>query len=173
MTTATIVDEPGTPARDLALGLLGSAAFGGAAALGHGPWAVARGAWMAPALFVGGALLAAPPLYMFGALAGSHQSALAVLSRSTRALADVATALLGLAAPAAFLSVTLTTGTAPLLLTLCCIVAGAAGVIVVTRETLRVERREKVRAAAHLWALFALALGLRLLLEIARKGSLR
>jgi hypothetical protein len=159
------------PGRELALGLLGSAAFGGAAAVGHGPWMAARGAWMAPALFVGGALLATPPLYMFKALAGSRQSALSTAQRCTRALAAVGTALLGLAAPAAYLSATLTTRSGPLLLLACCAVVGCAGIAAITGETLLSERKEGSRAATALWAVFAMLLGVRLLSELIKKGA--
>lgn len=171
MTALASTETTGALGRDLALGLLGSAAFGGAAALGHGPWTVVRGAWMAPALFVGGALLAAPPLYMFGALAGSRQRALVVAARCARSLAAVATVLLGLTAPAAFLSVTMSTQTAPMLLLLSCATLGLAGVFAITRETLTIERKDKVRTAAFLWTLFAIALGLRLLIELLKKGG--
>ena len=50
--------------RSLALGLAGAVAFGATAGIGHGAAAMLRGAWMSPALFVGGALLATPPLYL-------------------------------------------------------------------------------------------------------------
>lgn len=171
MTTLTMKNE-GTEAlgRHVALGVLGTAAFGVAAAAGHGAVAMAKGAWMGPALFVGGAALAAPPLYMFGALAGSRQTARATAERCGKSLAAVGTALMGLAAPAAYLSATLTTKSAPALLGLCCVALGTAGVVAVARASLQVERKEKARTAVILWSLFALALGVRLMVAIGKAG---
>jgi hypothetical protein len=126
---------------------------------------------MAPALFVGGALLATPPLYLFRALAGGRQSAAATAARCARTLAAVGTALLGLAAPAAYLSVTLTTRTGPLLLVVSCAAVGCAAISAITRETLQGERRDGPRAATILWTVFAVLLGLRLMIELLRKGG--
>lgn len=161
-----------TLGRGLSVGLLGSAAFGVSAAVGHGPAAMAQGAWMGPALFVGGAALATPPLYMFSALAGGRVSVKEALSRTSGALGAVATALVGLAAPAAYLSTTLRTDLAPTLLVLCCVIAGGSGVVAITRASLRTEARPEARFAALLWAAFALALGARLMIAIARNSHL-
>lgn len=173
MTTIQTREAGGLEAlgRHLATGLLGAAAFGVAAATGHGPLLMARGAWMGPALFVGGAALATPPLYMFGALAGSRQTAQSVALRCGRSLAAVGTALLGLAAPAAYLSATLTTRSGPVLLTLSCVVIGTAGIAAITRETLDIERKESAKIAAVLWAVFALALGVRLMASLSSRGA--
>ncbi len=171
MTTITNDDRTGAAAlgRQLAVGALGAAAFGVAAATGHGALAMTRAVWMGPALFVGGAALATPPLYLFGALAGSRLPAVGAADRCGRALAAVGTALLGLAPAAAFVSTTMRTFTAPLLLVVTCAVAGGAGVAAVTTETMRSDRRPGVHLAALLWTGFALALGVRLIVALSHR----
>jgi ABC-type transport system involved in multi-copper enzyme maturation permease subunit len=127
---------------------------------------------MAPALFVGGAALALPPLYMFGTLLGGQSSLSQIVGRLSGTLASVSLALLGLAAPAAYLSVTLRTTLGPLLLVLASIVVGTAGVAAVLRESLDAEPAPRPRAALLGWGAFALALGGRLLWSIARTRGL-
>lgn len=156
----------------LGVALCGSAAFGAAAALGHGLPALARGAVCAPVLFLGGAALAVPPLYLATALSGGRSSAAEILARVTTALHQVGLALLGLAAPAAYFSITLRTGHAAQLLLLAASVLGAAGVLGVTRATLDHERAPAAQHAATIWMGFALLLGARLLFTLRHAAGL-
>jgi hypothetical protein len=126
---------------------------------------------MAPALFVGGAALAMPPLYMFGTLLGGRSSLTEIVTRVSATLGSVAMALLGLAAPAAYLSVTLRTSLGPVLLILTAVIAGTAGILAVLREALLAESEPAPRLALVGWTFFALALGGRLLWSIARSGG--
>ena len=147
--------------RGLAVGLAGAAAFGAAAGLGHGAGALLRGAWMSPALFVGGALLATPPLYLASTASGSRATAEEVVAGVSDALGRTGVVLLGLAAPAAFFSATLRTPTAWALLGCAVLAVGAVAIRGVSRETLRHP------AATWLWTVFALAVGVRLLTTLA------
>ena len=144
-----------------------ASAFGAAACLGHGLPQVLRGAWMAPALFVGGALLAAPPLYLMTSIAGGKLTAGDVLRNSVDALSRVSMVLLGLAAPAAFFSVTLGTWVAPALLLAVVGLMGAAGVLTVLTQALRTETEDRVRLAGLAWTGFAMLVGARLMGAIA------
>jgi hypothetical protein len=157
--------------RQLALALTGSAVFGAAAALGYGMSAAGRGAWMAPALFVGGAVLAAPPLFLFGALAGGRLSARELAASVLRSAASVGTALLGLAAPAAFFSVTMKTRLAPELLVAVAALVGLAGVIAVARSSAE-GAKDTVRLATVGWCVFAVLLGARLMTSLGHAGGL-
>jgi hypothetical protein len=169
MNTATLplpLPEAAVP-RGLALGLAGAVAFGAAAGLGHGPAALLRGAWMSPALFVGGALLATPPLYLAASYTGSRAPADAVLAQVADVLGRTGVVLLGLAAPAAFFSATLRTHTAWALLAGLAVVVGAASARAVSRRTL-----SHAPVATWLWSAFAAALGVRLLLALAQHTPL-
>ncbi|MDB4932887.1 MAG: hypothetical protein JWM10_5371 [Myxococcaceae bacterium] len=163
MTADTLPSPHFAAPRGLALGLAGAVAFGAAAGLGHGAAALARGAWMSPALFVGGALLAAPPLYLAASYSGSRASAEEVIAEVADVLGRAGVVLLGLAAPAAFFSATLRTPTAWALLVGLAVVVGAVAVRAVARRTL-----SHATTAAWLWTFFSLALGVRLLLALAR-----
>lgn len=175
MTTEVTMEAPGDEApartatvmRDLAMGVFGSAVFGAAAAVGDGVHSIARGAWTAPALFVGGALLAMPPQYLFTALAGGRTTPGEVLTGTSRVLAGVATVLLGLAAPAAFFSATLHTNTGLGLLVAVVVSLGTLGVVALTGSRLANEESFGARCAAFAWCLFALALGGRLMSALA------
>jgi hypothetical protein len=161
--TADALSSPRFAApRGLALGFAGAVAFGAAAGLGHGVAALARGAWMSPALFVGGALLAAPPLYLAASYSGSRASAEEVIAEIADVLGRAGVALLGLAAPAAFFSATLRTPTAWALLVGLAVVVGAVAVRAIARRTLA-----HALGPAWLWTAFALALGVRLVLALA------
>lgn len=149
--------------RSLGLALVGTAAFGAAAGLGHGASATLRGLWMAPALFVGGALLAAPPLYLASTRAGLRSTAEALVADIAETLGDTGLALLGLAAPAAFFSVTLHTQSAWVLLA---VIVGAVGLTAVRSLARRTLMRGVVGA---LWTVFALALGVRLVLALSHQ----
>ena len=149
--------------RRLAFGLLGAAAFGAAAGLGHGAAATLHGLWMAPCLFVGGALLATPPLYLASTHAGLRASAEELVSEVSSVLGDTGVALLGLAAPAAYFSATLRTRSAWLLLVAMVAVVGVAAVRSLSHRTL-----EK-GFASLLWTLFALAVGVRLVFALAHQ----
>lgn len=156
-----------TVMRDLAMGVFGSAVFGAAAAVGDGVHTIAKGAWIAPALFVGGALLAMPPQYLFTALAGGRTTPGEVLTGTSRVLAGVATVLLGLAAPAAFFSATLHTLTGLGLLLAVVVTLGSLGVVALTGSRLANEESFAARCAAMAWCVFALALGGRLMFALA------
>ncbi|MFO0603605.1 MAG: hypothetical protein U0324_10550 [Polyangiales bacterium] len=148
--------------RSLALGLAGSAAFGLAAAVGHGARAMLHGLWMAPALFVGSALLATPPLYLVGVWSGQRLPAERVARHVADSLGGVGTVLLGLAAPAAYFSATLRTGSAWFLLAGAVVLVGVAAVRAVARNAF-----PRPSPAAVGWTLLALALGARTLLALA------
>lgn len=152
--------------RHLGVALAGAAAFGVAAGLGHGPAAMLRGAWMAPSLFAGSALLATPPLYLVGAWAGSRATAEDVCVDVASVLSDAGVVLLGLAAPTAFFSVTLRTPTAWVLLAAAVATVGATAVRALARRTLS-EERARSGAAAFVWTALALALGLRMAFALA------
>ncbi len=157
--------------RDLATGALGSAAFGAAAMAGHGVRAMGAGAWMGPALFAGGALLAMPPQYLFTALAGGRTTPADVLTGSSRVLAAVGVALLGLAAPAAFFSATLRTFTGAALLVLTVVSLGVVGIASLAWARLRVEDGFAARCGAVAWFVFALALGGRLMIALGHHAG--
>jgi hypothetical protein len=161
MNSATLPFSPSNVSRNLALGAVGSAAFGSAAGLGHGAFYTLRGAWMAPCLFVGGALLAVPPLYLASTWAASERSAEEVLGDVSAVLHKAGVMLLGLAAPAAFFSATLRTHTAWALLCVSCVSVGAASVVALSRRTFKTPSMQSV-----LWILFAYAIGIRLLLTL-------
>lgn len=164
-TAARSLPEAAVP-RSLALGLAGAVAFGAAAGLGHGAAALLRGAWMSPALFLGGALLATPPLYLASSYSGSRASAEEVVAGVSDVLGRTGIVLLGLAAPAAFFSATLRTPTAWALLLALSVAVGAAAVHSVSRRALA-----HTPAAAWLWSVFAVALGVRLLVALSHHGS--
>lgn len=148
--------------RSLGLGLAGSAAFGLAAALGHGAHAMLQGLWMAPALFVGSALLATPPLYLFGVWSGQRVPAERVARHVGEALGGAGVVLLGLSAPAAYFSATLRTGSAWVLLVGAVVLVGVVAVRAVARKTF-----PSPTFASTGWTLLALALGARTLLALA------
>ncbi len=152
--------------RDLAMGVLGSAAFGVAAAAGYGARPMLAGAWIGPALFAGGAMLATPPLYIVTALSGGRTSPAAIAASTTRALAGAATVLLGLAAPVAFFSVTLKTQLALPLLIAATVVVGAIAVIVAGRSSVAQQPSGSI-AATVIWCAFAMTLGARLIGSLA------
>jgi hypothetical protein len=148
--------------RSLGLGLAGAATFGLAAALGHGASAMFHGLWMAPALFVGSALLATPPLYLIGVWSGQRVPAERVAQNVASALGAAGLVLLGLAAPAAFFSATLHTTSAWVLLLGAVIAVGVTAVRVVARKTFALPS-----VAATGWTLLALALGARTLFALS------
>lgn len=150
--------------QQLGVALLGAAVFGLAAGLGHGPAAMLRGAWTSPALFLGGAALATPPLYLIGAWAGERSSAEELVSRVTSVAGAAGIVLLGLSAPAAFFSVTLRTHTAWALLMAAVITVGASSVRAVARRALT-----ELSVASLVWTVFAFAIGLRLLSALAHQ----
>ncbi len=158
--TAPTFSEAAAP-RSLALGLAGAAAFGAAAGLGHGAAAMLRGAWMSPALFVGGALLATPPLYLAGTWSSARAPAEELVSHVASVVGAAGVVLLGLAAPAAYFSATLRTPSAWALLVVTAVVVGATAVRALARRTL------SHGTAAALWTLFAFALGVRLVLALS------
>jgi hypothetical protein len=168
-TTPRAATSPRTEVwRGFAMGVLGSAAFGAAAAVGHGTQLVVKGAWMAPVLFVGGALLAMPPQYLVSALAGGRATPGDVLSTTSKALGAVATVLLGLAAPAAFFSATLHTLTGSVLLLLALVALGSTGVVAMTVQRAARETKAAAQLGALAWCVFALALGGRLMVALGR-----
>lgn len=153
----------GSVARSVGVGLLGAAAFGAAVGLGHGAAALLRGLWMAPCLFVGGALLATPPLYLASIYAGLRSSAEDLLTDVSATLGDTGVALLGLAAPAAFFSVTLRTHSALPLLVVITAVVGVSAVRALARRTLAPS------VSGALWTLFAVAIGVRLVIALTQQ----
>ncbi len=162
--TALTPSRPDTALLErLGMGLLGAAAFGAAAGLGHGAAATLRGLWMSPALFVGGALLATPPLYLASTHAGLRSSAEELVAEVASTLGDTGVALLGLAAPAAYFSVTLRTHSAWALLVAMVAVVGVSAVRALSRRTL------SWGLAAILWTLFAVAVGVRLVVALAHQ----
>ena len=158
-------------AKPLAVAILGTAAFGVAAAAGHGLRAMATGAWAAPLVFFGGAALAMPPLYLFGALAGSRRTGADVLRAVSTVARRVAIALVGLAAPAAFFSVTLKGALAEVLLVATACVVGGAGVVSVVAASTANEEAEAAKIANVLWLVVALALGARLVASVGRAAG--
>lgn len=165
MTTAASASLPppdGAVARELLLGVLGSALFGAAAGLGHGVAATLRGAWMSPALFVGGALLVTPPLYLASMYSEERSSAEKLIAEVSAVLGSVGVALLGLSAPAAFFSATLRTPSAAILLAGCALVVGVLAVRAVSNRAFA-----RLTVASSLWNVFALALGLRLTVALS------
>lgn len=165
MSTLALSDSPSIP-RHLLTGLAGSAVFGAAAGLGHGLVPALHGAWMAPVVFVGGAALATPPLYLAGVFAEARISAEEVVARVTEALGNAGIVLMGLAAPVAFFSATLRAEGG--LTRLACLVAlvGAVCVRTVARKALPDTPRASLAASA--WTVFALCLGARLLHELSQ-----
>lgn len=160
------------PARDVAFGALGCATFGAAAALGHGVRAIGLAALSAPALFVGGALLAAPPLYLLLALGGGRATAAQVGGALADSLRRVTTVLWGLAAPAAYFSVTLRTNKSLALLVAAAAVVGVAAVIATARRLARDEPKPGARWMAGAWCAVAVLLGLRLVSALGRANGL-
>jgi len=152
--------------------ILGPAAFGAASALGHGAKAMARGAGLAPALFLGGAVLAAPTLYLATSLGGGRVSADHVGRATLSSLGTVGTLLLGLAVPAAYFSVTLHTTLAPALLVVILALAGTTGVLTTLVRTLDRERSDTVRFFCTGWVVVALLMGGRLLSTLGKTAGL-
>ncbi|HEU4412275.1 MAG TPA: hypothetical protein VFS43_43940 [Polyangiaceae bacterium] len=164
--------EPRPSLRDVALGALGCATFGAAAALGHGPRAVGLGALSAPALFVGGALLSAPPLYLLLALGGGRATAADVADALGASLHKITTVLWGLAAPAAYFSVTLRTNKSLALLVAAAAVVGGAAVVSTAERLSRGESKSGARLMTGVWCAVALLLGLRLVSSLGRANGL-
>lgn len=163
-------DEATVPtlARQLATGAAGAALFGAAVGAGHGGWAIAKGAWAAPALFAGGALMATPPLYLSSALCGGASTVATTATATMRSLERASMALAGLALPAVYLSTTMPTASAEVLLVTCASGVGAAAVVAVAARQISVERATAAQIAAAAWAVLALLLGARLMLALAR-----
>ncbi len=158
--------------RDAAFGALGCATFGAAAALGHGARAMGLGALSAPALFVGGALLSAPPLYLLLALGGGRATASQVAEALAASLRKTTIVLWGLAAPAAYFSVTLRTNKSAALLVLAAAVVGVSAVISTARGLVRGEPKPGAKAMASAWCVVAALLGLRLVSALGRANGL-
>lgn len=156
--TSDDLAAPASTARQLGFALLGATTFGVAAGLGHGPLAMLRGAWTSPALFLGGAALATPPLYLISTWAGERNTAEETIARVTAVMGSAGVVLLGLSAPTAFFSVTLRTHTSWALLMGATVIVGATAVRAVARRTLT-----ELSAASLLWTAFACAIGIRLL----------
>lgn len=154
------------------LALFGPAAFGAAAALGHGAKAMGRGAGLAPALFLGGAALAAPTLYLATSIGGARVSADHVGRSTLSSLGTVGTLLLGLAVPAAYFSVTLRTGIAPALLVSVLALAGTTGVLTTLVRTLADEKSDTVRLVCTGWVVVALLMGARLLATLGTTAGI-
>ena len=152
----------------VALSLLGCAAFGAASGIGHGAGAIVRGMWLSPTLFVGGALLALPPLYLLAALFRSRISAGAVVERVTAALSGVSLVLFGLAAPAALFSATLKTAAGQMLACGTVGLVGAVGIAAAAVATSQHDLDDRGKLVAGIWAIFALVLGLRLMISLGR-----
>jgi hypothetical protein len=160
-------------ARDAAaLALLGPAVFGAASAVGHGARAMALGGALAPALFLGGAALAAPTLYLATSLGGGQVSAEHIARSTLSSLGTVGTLLLGFAIPAAFFSVTLHTASAPALLVAVLVLTGTTGVLTTLVRTLAKERSDSVRFLCAGWVAVALLLGGRLLSTLGHTAGL-
>jgi hypothetical protein len=158
-----LTPEPNT-LRALALGVAGASTFGLAVAVGHGPLAMLHGAWMAPVLFAGGALLATPPLYLAVTHVGAQTPAERVFRDVARVLGETGTVLLGLAAPAAYFSATLRTATAYGLLAATLAVVGFVAVRVVARRFFA-----HTTGASLAWTVLAVALGLRLMTTLGHQ----
>lgn len=163
----TVILTPPPPSvsipRELALGVAGAAAFGIAAALGHGAVAMLRGAWMAPVLFAGSCLLATPPLYLASTWSNADTSAERLLADVASVLGRAGLVLLGLAAPAAFFSATLRTRSAWALLVVVVLAVGITAVRAVARRTLDGRGPTVVIG----WTALAVALGARMLFALA------
>ena len=155
----------------LAFGVAGSAAFGLAAAAGQGVLAMSRAVWMAPVLFVGGALLAMPPQYLFSAIGGGRTTPGEVLTGTARVVGAIGTVLLGLAAPAAFFSATLHTLTGGARLMLAMMTLGSIGVLALTVQRAARETKPAAQLGALAWCVFALALGGRLMIALGRAAG--
>lgn len=158
--------------RSAAAGILGSAVFGAAVFAGHGAGLMLQGAWMAPALFVGGAALALPPLYLSSALSGGKATPSEVAASAQRALGVVSTVLLGLAAPAVFFSVTLRSTLAIVLLAGVMVVVGSAGILTVAMDRWTRETTARALLASTVWCFFAFAVGGRLMVSLAKSAGL-
>lgn len=159
--------------RDAALiAVFGPAVFGAAAAIGHGARAMAMGAALSPVLFLGGAALAAPTLYLATSLGGGKVSAEHVGRATLSSLGSVGTLLLGFAIPAAFFSVTLHTGLAPALLVAVLVLTGTTGVLTTLVRTLSEERSDTARFLCAGWVAIALLLGGRLLSTLGHTAGL-
>ncbi len=163
MTTIPSLSTEAALPRSIVLALIGAAAFGAASGLGHGAASTLRGLWMSPALFVGGALLAAPPLYLASTRAGLRSTAEDLAADIAETLGNTGLALLGLAAPAAYFSATLHTRSAWVMLAVIIGAVGLTAVRALARRTLM------PGLASALWTVFALALGVRLVLALSHQ----
>ncbi|MEI8258165.1 MAG: hypothetical protein WCJ30_21010, partial [Deltaproteobacteria bacterium] len=94
-----------------------------------------------------------------------------VLTDSSRVLAAVGTALLGLAAPAAFFSATLRTATGAVLLVIAVVSLGLVGISALASARLRVEDGYAARSGTVAWFVFAVALGARLMIALGRQAG--
>ncbi len=157
---------PAELCRRLGVSILASAAFGAAVAVGRGAGAMLHGAWAAPALVVGGAALALPPLYLATALGGGQSAPGEVAASAAGALSRVTTVLLGLAAPTLFFSVTLQSLLGTALLVTVLVTVGTLGVVLVARDALSRETGGGARLGIAAWSVFALALGARLMATV-------
>jgi hypothetical protein len=154
-------------ARSVGTSAAAASVFGAAAGLGSGWGAMLRGAWSAPALFVGGAALAIPPLYVAHSLGGANSTPRQIVDAASVALRRVTTVLLGLAAPAAYFAVTLRDRLSIVLLAAVVLGMGVTGVALLGRSTAPVGAPPFASLARAGWYLFALALGARLMVSLA------
>jgi hypothetical protein len=104
-----------------------------------------------------------PPLYLANALSGGTTRPSQLVDAAARSLSSVAFALLGLALPALFFSVTLRGRPATALLLGVVATVGALGVFGVVRGALEREHGARANLATLAWGVFALALGARLI----------
>lgn len=163
-----LVRERPEPIASAALrALVSSSAFGAACGVGLGPRAILHGAWAAPALFVGGALLGLGPLYLASAVSGTSISPVAVARAALSRTARGTLVLLGLV-PAALLFSTTLHG--ELALDLLLGVVGAIfafGSYAIAESLIERDTSLVQRAAFAAWVLFAWLLGARMVGVIA------
>ncbi len=155
-------------ARELAIGLAGAAALGAAAGSGHGAAMALRGAALAPLLFFGGAALALPPMVLCGTWAGSRAGLSDLVRHTGDTLGALGRALLGLAAPAAFLSATVRTRAGVTALGVVLAIAGLGAVLRQARALRSEGETPHAWLAIAAWGTLAIGVGLRLMVLLSR-----
>lgn len=173
--TPTVSTPPPPLTRALGTALAGSALFGLATGLGHTPRAMLAFGLAAPALFLGSAALALPPLCLAVSASPRPPSIASVVRATGETLGLLGVALAGLAAPAAFFSVTMHTRHAPALLVVAVIVAGGVALRSLSKRVFVDTPSTLSWSLATGWNVLAVVLGLRTLVRLgdALSGVLR
>lgn len=144
-----------------------ASAFGAACGAGLGLRAILTGMWAGPALFVGGALLALPPLYLASSVSGTSIAPVTVARSALGRMGRATLVLVGLAPAALLFSTTLHGELATKLLYGVVGAAFAFGSYAVAESLIEEQTSLPQRLAFACWVLFTWLLGARMIGVIA------